>query len=180
MTLSILIATMPSRRQKLRELLNNLRNQGEEFQDVEIRISSRMDINIGEKRNSLLSQATGKYVVFIDDDDIVSEDYIPLILEACKSGSDCIGISGVITTNGLRKRQWHISITYGKWFERNGIYYRTPNHISPVKREIALLAGFPNISHGEDFEYSKRLIPLIKSETVIRKNIYWYDFKTKK
>lgn len=178
MVLSILIATMPSRKQELRRLLENLRDQCEEFDDVEILINSRMDVNIGQKRNLLLAEAKGDYIVFVDDDDHVSENYVWCIIQACAIGNDCIGISGTITTNGLKERQWHISKAYGKWHERNNIYYRTPNHISPIRRELALAAGFPEIAHGEDFEYSKRLLPLLKSETIIKGNLYWYDFKT--
>lgn len=104
-----------------------------------------------------------------------------MILEACKSGADCIGISGIITTNGHDKRQWHISKEYGKWFTGpDGTYYRTPNHISPVKRELALQAGFPEIPFGEDAEYSRRLLPLLKTEVKIEQNIYHYKYVSKK
>lgn len=134
------------------------------------------DCIIGKKRNDLLKIAKGKYIVFVDSDDIVSPNYISLILEACKSGSDCIGISGVITTNGGNKKQWHISRDNAGWYERDNVYYRTPNHISPVKRELALQAGFPEISFAEDAEYSRRLVPLLKTETKIEQNIYHYKY----
>jgi len=100
-----------------------------------------------------------------------------LILEAIQSNSDCIGISGIITTNGRDQRQWHISKEYGHWHTApDGTYLRTPNHISPVKRELALQAGFPEIPFGEDAEYSRRLLPLLKTETIIKENIYHYKY----
>lgn len=179
MKLSILIATMPDRRKELRGLLEDLRSQCEDFEDVEIVINSRMDINIGAKRNLLLSEAKGDYIVFIDDDDHVTEGYVSCIMAALSTSPDCVGISGIITTDGKNRKQWHISMGYRKWHQRNNTYYRTPNHISPVRRELALLAGFPEISHGEDHEYSKRLLPLLKSEVVIKGNIYHYDYKRK-
>lgn len=136
--------------------------------------------NVGIKRNRLLRQSTGEYIVFVDSDDEIASNYVSLILEACKSGADCIGISGIITTNGHDKRQWHISKEYGKWFTGpDGVYYRTPNHISPVKRELALQAGFPEIPFGEDAEYSRRLLPLLKTEVKIEQNIYHYKYITK-
>ena len=67
-----------------------------------------------------------------------------------------------------------------EWHQSGGIYYRTPNHISPVKRELALQAGFPEIAFGEDHEYSKRLLPLLKTETIIKENLYHYDFYEQK
>lgn len=176
-TLSIVIATMPSRKKKFDLLVTDLIfNQAKDF-PVSILADDSMSYNIGAKRNKLLHRATGEYVVFIDDDDKISPNYISLVLEACKSGSDCIGISGTITTNGQNKRQWHISKDYGRWYTGpDGTYFRTPNHISPVKRELALKAGFPEIAFGEDAIYSERLLPLLKTETIISQPIYHYDY----
>lgn len=176
--LSILIATMPSRVNKFCDLILLLQKQ--QTDEVEIRADKSMEYNIGTKRNKLLQQAKGEYVVFIDDDDHVSDNYVSLILEACKTGVDCIGINGKITTNGDNPHTWRISKQYGSWFENFGVYYRTPNHISPVRRELALQAGFPEISFGEDAEYSRRLLPLLKNETIITQPIYHYDYHTSK
>ena len=177
-SLSILIATMPSRKESFERLYQSLVNQGE-FPDVEIIYDNSMEYNIGIKRNVLLSRAKGEYVVMADDDDFVSESYIESILNAIEPSPDCVAINGIITTNGYDKRKWFISKEYGHWFTgTDGTYYRTPNHISPVKRELALKAGFPNISFGEDSVYSQRLIPYLKTETIIEEPIYYYDYKT--
>jgi len=180
-TLSILIATMPSRLEKLDELMFSLNKQLIPFQnEVEIIIDPVISYNIGIKRNKLLQKANGEYIVFIDDDDHISDNYLWCIMQACSIGNDCIGISGIVTTNGGAPMQWHISKEYGKWYQSGGVYYRTTNHISPVKRELALQAGFPEIAFGEDAEYSRRLLPLLKSETIIKGNLYHYDYLTKK
>lgn len=181
LTLSILIATLPQRLDQLDKLMVEVNKQCNPFIDqIEIVIDPRVDINIGQKRNSLLQKAKGEYIVFIDDDDHIFPNYIWSIMQACSIGSDCIAISGIITTNGKNERQWHISKEYETWHQVGGIYYRTPNHISPVKRELALQAGFPEIVFGEDAEYSRRLLPLLKTETIIRGNLYHYDFYEKK
>ena len=74
---------------------------------------------------------------------------------------------------------WHISKDFGFWYEQRGVYYRTPNHISPVKRELALLAGFPEIAFSEDAEYSKRLLPHLKTEVKIPGILYYYRYESK-
>lgn len=189
--LSILIATMPHRKQVFLSLMGFLNDQIYSKPDshqniyllhpVEIISDSSLDYSIGIKRNKLLQMANGEYVVYIDDDDEITSNYVSLILEACKSGADCIGISGIITTNGHDKRQWHISKEYGHWHTApDGTYLRTPNHISPVKRELALQAGFPEIAFGEDAEYSRRLLPLLKTEVKIEQNIYHYKYVSQK
>jgi glycosyltransferase involved in cell wall biosynthesis len=181
LTLSILIATLPQRLGQLDNLMIEVNKQCNPFIDqIEILIDPRVDINIGQKRNSLLQKAKGEYIVYIDDDDHIFPNYIWSIIQACSIGNDCIGISGIITTNGHKQTQWHISKEYKTWHTANGIYYRTPNHISPVKRELALQAGFPEIAFGEDAEYSRRLYPLLKTETIIKGNLYHYDYQQKK
>lgn len=181
MKLSILIATMPKRKGQFDDLKLNLDIQIARLEDsVEILWDDSLKYNIGKKRNKLLSRANGEYVVFIDDDDHVAYNYVQLILEAIKEGSDCIGISGIITTNGKNEKHWHISKDYGEWKEENNIYLRTPNHISPVKRELALKAGFPEIERSEDAEYSRRLLPMLNTETKIKGIIYWYKYDNRK
>lgn len=177
MILSILIATMPKRQETLNRLLRNLRSQSNA--DIEIITDDSMDYNVGVKRQLLLEKAKGNYIVYIDDDDQVAKDYISKILEASKSNADCMAITGIITTNGLYAKKWYISKKYGRWFEKNNIYYRTPNHISPVKRTIALQAGFPPISQGEDAEYSNRILPLLNTEVRIEGNLYFYQYRNR-
>lgn len=185
MEISILIATLPIRSYMFDKLVfklyDQIRKSGNR-NSVEIIYddSSPIVMNIGQKRNALLKRAKGDYITFIDDDDTISDDYILKIVKACKSGADCIGISGIITTNGQNEQPWHISKDFERWFVRGNTYYRTPNHISPVKRELALKAGFPEISHGEDYEYSMILLPLLKTETKIEGNIYHYDYRNDK
>lgn len=199
--LSVLIATMPKRSWDLNVLLVALTSQLQDITlseqvpsekpslwdpetvynpPVEILVDASMDYNIGVKRNKLLERATGKYIVFVDDDDEVAPNYLKQLCLATIMDVDCIGISGLITTDGRNQRQWRISKEYGSWYERNGVYYRTPNHISPVKRELALQAGFPEIAFGEDAEYSRRLLPLLKTEVIIPGNLYFYKYVSNK
>jgi glycosyltransferase involved in cell wall biosynthesis len=197
--LSVLIATMPKRSWDMNTLLVSLSSQfasidlpvinkepslfdnGTPFNPpVEIIIDDSMDYNIGVKRNKLLARAKGDYIVFCDDDDEIYPDYLAKICRATLTKPDCIGISGVISFNGKNRRQWHISKEYGSWYERGNTYYRTPNHISPVRRELALQAGFPEISFGEDAEYSRRLLPLLKTEVIIPGILYHYKYISNK
>jgi len=180
--LSILIATIPTRFDVFDKLRMNIHEQIllHGLEDcIEVLYDASMHYNIGAKRNRLLLLSNGEYIVFVDDDDLVSHDYIRKVSIACRYGSDCIAINGTITFNGTNERQWYISKEYGSWYEKNNIYYRTPNHISPVKRELALQAGFPEISFGEDAEYSRRLLPLLKTEVIINEPIYHYRYVQK-
>ncbi len=121
-------------------------------------------------------------MVFIDDDDWVAHNYIELICDRIASDPniDCIGMRGHITTNGSNPKQWKISKDCKRWYEENNIYFRTPNHISPVRREISLKAGFPDVSFGEDAAYSAGILPYLNSESFINEDLYHYRFVSNK
>ena len=171
--LSILIVTLDSRQEMFQTLKNNLHAQI--TPEVEVLISKdNGESSIGAKRNSLLKTANGEYISFIDDDDNVSITYVVKILDAIKNKPDCVGIEGIITLNDIGPRKFIHSLKYKNWFEEGEVYYRFPNHLNPIKREIALKVGFPDISNQEDKAYSYNIQGLLKTETYIDEPIYFY------
>lgn len=175
MRLSILICSLKHRETELNRLLTILNPQL--TVDVEVLVETDGgELTIGGKRNILLNKAVGDYVCFIDDDDIVSNDYVSKILKAIETNPDCVGIEGEVTFNGNKPKKFIQSIRYNKWFEENNIYCRCPNHLSPVKREIALQVMFPEISFQEDRVYSARIYSYLKKESFIDGIIYFYKF----
>lgn len=186
MILSILICTLEDRLSSFMKLLRELHNQIHEAElQNEIEIESESDngeMSIGKKRQKLLNRAKGDFIVFIDDDDYIMPSYIAEIAKAIKENpdADCIGIEGCITFNGINRKHWKISKDFGSWYEKDGVYYRTPNHISPVRREIAMKAGFIPANWSEDYEYSKAILPHLKKEAYIPKELYHYNYQSKK
>lgn len=175
--LSLLICTIPERKFWLGRLLESLKYQ--QTPEVEIIVEKdNVDMSTGDKRNMLLKEAKGDYIAFIDDDDEVSPDYIAKTLTALQSNPDCCSLNGMLHKhwNGqiIRENPFFHSLKYKKWFERGGAYYRNPNHLNAVKRELALQVLFPGINDGEDKDYSMRLLPLLKTEARIDGVIYHY------
>lgn len=177
MKLSILILTIPGREHLLEQLLARLRPQLVS-KPVEVLIH-RGKGTIGFKRNALLRRAEGEWVVYVDDDDLVAYGYVDKILLALEQDPDCVGISGLLISKG-KQRHWHISKDYGQWHEKDGVYFRTPNHISPVRKSIALTVGFPEINFGEDAAYSRGILPLLKTEVKIEGVMYVYRYNSNK
>ena len=174
--LSILIASLEDRGAKLRKLHGFLERQ-EVTGAVEILLSvDNGEKTTGQKRNELMMQAAGEYIVYVDDDDLVSPDYVIKILEAIDTHPDCCGMEGVITfaKTGVKRKFIH-SMRIRGWYEREGIYFRCPNHINPVKRSLALQAKFPDLTWGEDRVYSDKLSPLLQTEVMIMGPIYFYN-----
>ena len=187
MKLSILICSLEKRKEQLAELLAELNLQitscdATAIVEVITEVDSKQ-ITTGAKRNNLLNKAQGKYICFIDDDDHISNDYLRLILEATESDADCIATTGIYSINGGHHVKWRLSkdfIDEDKFDSqiKEIVFFRRANHLSPVKRELALQAMFPDQSNREDREYSSRLNPFLKTEVKIEKSIYHYDFKS--
>ena len=91
MKLSILVPTLDSRSLYLSMMLSSL--EGQLTPEVEVLTEiDRGEKTIGEKRNILLERATGDYISFVDDDDIVAYDYVDSILRAIETSPDVVGI----------------------------------------------------------------------------------------
>lgn len=171
--LSILTPTLYSREGIFKNLAKVLKSQSNA--DVEmLAVCDNGEKTIGQKRNELLNAAKGDYVVFVDDDDMISPFYIHGILTAIKDNPDCVGIEGIITQAGIGPKKFVHSLQYNDWFEKDDIYYRCPNHLNPIKREIALDCMFPEISWQEDKSFSERLKGKLKTEVYIKGPIYFY------
>jgi glycosyltransferase involved in cell wall biosynthesis len=171
--LSILTATMHERNGIFRNLAKVLKAQSTPEVEM-LAICDNGELSIGAKRNQLLEAAKGDYVCFVDDDDMISPFYIFGILTAIKDNPDCVGIEGIITSTGIGPKKFVHSLQYVDWFEKDDVYYRCPNHLNPIKREIALDAKFPETYFGEDKEFSQRLKGKLKTEVFIKGPIYFY------
>lgn len=179
MRLSILIATIPQREAELKSLMEIITpNLTDDVQCLTA--CDNCIMSIGEKRNKLLEASSGDYVVFVDDDDIVPDYYVSEILKAVETSPDVVGIEGIITTRGVNPKVFKHSLQYDHWFEEDGIYYRNPNHLNPVKRDIALEVGFKCVRRCEDRIYSARIKDLLKTEVVIPKVMYYYQYNPSK
>lgn len=178
-TVSILICGLYDRSEDLARLLNVLKPQL--TSEVELLFClDKKESTTGTKRNQLLDSATGKYVVFIDDDDLVSETYVQDILEAARNDTDAIVFKGWMTVNGEDKQYFELSKDF-RYAKRGDVFIRYPNHIVPIRATIAKQFKFPDVSYGEDYAWATEIHKsnLIKTETKIDKEMYYYLWKTK-
>lgn len=185
--LSILICTIEGRENKLNELMACLAlqiKQNNLINNIEILTSKdkRGEHTIGFKRNTLLQNCTGEWAAFIDDDDMVSFDYLPSIIKILRENSpDVIGIQGIITTDGSNPKTFIHSLKYTTWYEQGGMYYRPPNHLNPIRTSIGKQFTFPESNHGEDREWSMAICNAgaLKTEYFVEKPCYFYNYVNK-
>ncbi|HEY3401739.1 MAG TPA: glycosyltransferase [Ohtaekwangia sp.] len=181
MKLTLLIPTLnePFYINRLARLLEVLKPQVDRWsRDVEYRINDAgRFMTTGQKRNLMVANCDSDYFAFIDSDDLVSADYLEEIMFALSKEPDCVTMCGWMTTDGKDKRDWTIKLG-SEYYEKNRHYYRWPNHLAVMKRELVSKVKFPDKVTGEDYDWSKRIheMKLLKTEVHITKQIYFYDF----
>lgn len=181
--LSILVCSTHNRYDNfLQNILDELFSQWEALpkkDEVEILalVDNKMMI-LGGKRSKMVEIAQGEWVAFFDDDDRPSPDYLKELVEATNSEADVIVFKASVSLNGDDPKPCYYSKDYHGDHNDPGAYYRLPNHLMCVKREIALQVKFPLLGFGEDSDYAKRLKPLLKTEHNINKTLYFYDFNS--
>lgn len=134
-----------------------------------------------------MEMATGEYVAFIDDDDEITSRYLPEVLMALEEHRpDVVGMIGLLRWQRSRWRltehRFYHSIQYSKWFETGPMmtreYFRPPNHLNPMRRELAQQVPFMDTNFGEDKDFSMRLQKsgLLRKEVMIGQPIYQYNY----
>jgi glycosyltransferase involved in cell wall biosynthesis len=186
--LSILIPTLHSRQDAAQRLFTDLYRQVETLPEpmrVEILTAlDEQDRPVGQKRNELLAKARGRDVCFIDDDDEVEPDYVAALLAAMDASphADCVVFRGQYYVDGRAELEFDFDLQYTAYRNTAQRYERTPNHLCPVKRHLALAARFDAVNRGEDAAYARRLRPMLRTQSVCRdsfgqkRRLYHYRF----
>ena len=191
-TLSILIPSLSSRElmfnRLLEEISQQIKRNGLEKSVQTISLIDDGAMSIGEKRNRLMGMATNDYTVFIDDDDWIHKDYVGLVFRAIQSKPDVVGICGEISmgtpSRAIRSRKFYHVVSNKTYHNSQRGYERPPNHINPMKRNLALSCPFPDKSFGEDTDWAMELLRSgvwnRANQVYIPECIYFYRYNPNK
>lgn len=185
MKLSILIASIPSRLTNgLKPLMDEIERQiGDKSVEI-LALTDNKRRTIGMKKEVLVQAANGKYLAFIDDDDMVCEGYIDEILAHVDSGVDVIhwqqkcilnNENPFICYHGLKHSNQEAHKKNGRWVDIT----RQPSHTSAWKAELAKRHHFNDVSYWEDWDWAKRLVAEAKTEINIPKVLSIYEWSAK-
>jgi glycosyltransferase involved in cell wall biosynthesis len=190
---SVLILSIPSRNESLMAAMKQLQEQADatgQGKAVEILVLlDNRSKSIAEKRNDLLQAARGKYIVFLDDDDAISKEYMSKILKAIDEHDvDCISFNQWCTINGEPMNvEFGIGNPHGHlWRDEDGFLgdiKRPPYHMCVWRREIAVSEAFKpvygaNGQSSEDIDWLMRLYPKIQTEHHIPDALHGYIYSS--
>ncbi|MBY0404131.1 MAG: glycosyltransferase family 2 protein [Cyanobacteria bacterium] len=173
--LTVLIPTMPERKEFLDILLRELERQG-----LKVLIDSREAPSSGKKRNALLADVETTFVSFVDDDDWISWDYGKMLSLAIQSApqSDYIVFDAAYFIDQESGKLAKFGIEYSGWQWAPDSYYRDGSHIMCWRTSIARSYPFPDFTFCEDRNWTPGVVPLVKNQARIEKILYAYEFLT--
>lgn len=157
-------------------LLDHLHQQAVSGVEI-LALEDNMTRSIGAKRNALLGASQGRYVVFVDDDDWVADDYVASLLAGAEQHVDVVTFNGEVTLNGGTPFLVRYSLEYRQSHNLDRMWLRIPNHLCAIRRELAVAVSFPDVCVGEDADYATRLRPTLRTEHHIERVLYWYRYR---
>ena len=182
MKLSILIPSLVDRGPFLTRILDILRPQL--TKDVELLVNIDAQARtIGAKRNAMLHSAEGEYISMVDDDDVVSPNYVACMLAGIETGADVVAIRGRVFKDGIHIGEF-IDTPYTEWktVAQNGkqIFLRGVQHLDAIRREIALSTRFEDRGFGEDsrWSYAVQETKMVNTWHCVGEPIYDYLWRT--
>lgn len=165
--LSVLIPSLPERMDSLRELLACIPP------DPRVEIIVLMDNRrrqVGAKRNAMMAMAQGRYVAHIDDDELLSPDYLERVLPELEHGDDLVAYDAGVSFNS--SPEFRVRTVLGAAIEQpqhlpHGRYsdiVRPPWHWCCWRTDFARRFQFPE-DHGwtEDWGFLKQALPEVKT-----------------
>jgi hypothetical protein len=177
---SICIPTLASRQEKFLSLLQLLLPQAEACEaGVEVvALYNNGERPLANVKQDLLMSAHGSYISFVDDDDRVADDFVPVIAAAMAGEqADYIAFRHALYEDGVLNPTTVVTgIQYNGWYDDPPrALIRDVTQINPVRATIARQADFR--AHGypfEDVAYVSAIRPLLHIQVSIERVMYHY------
>ena len=181
--LSVLIPSVPSRRELAWKLFDKISGQAAVLPDVDglcqvevlLLLDNKMR-TVGKKRGSLVRASRGDYVTFVDDDDDVSDDYVSLILQSTGRNPDLIVFDSHVTINGIGPTLCQHGIAFENEQYRPEGFKRKPWHIHAWRGDYARVTPFPDLMYGEDWPWCESMLKTVTKHVKIDRPLYHYRF----
>lgn len=184
---NILILTQPSRERYLARLSGILFPQLNALNpDVRVpQVAATVklfepEFTLGENRQRMVEASSAEYVSFVDDDDLVSPDYVARIFPLL-DGVDMVGFNVACFIDGKPIGIARHSLRYGEWVEDANGYYRDLSYMTPMRRALVLRSRIEG-GYGEDRRWAARLRALrcVWTEHYVDEVLYEYLYRTNK
>jgi cellulose synthase/poly-beta-1,6-N-acetylglucosamine synthase-like glycosyltransferase len=132
-SLNVCIPSIIERRDKLAALIQRIEQLAEGY-DVKILFAvDNKEMSIGAKRQALLNACAADYMVMLDDDDNLHDEYFEHVMPLLEKNPDCVGYYELVV--GKTVQEVKHSITCKQWTDSP--LQRTPFYKTPIRTELA-------------------------------------------
>lgn len=169
--LTLMVLTQPTRGMFLDRLIRELGPQLYNYQGI-VSLDIKMcdpSIGVGENRQLLREQAEGQYSCFVDDDDLLADDYLDRVVPLL-DGVDYIGFYLQRFDDFVPTIRVKHSLTEGNI-----------SHINPILTEKALTVPMSG-GFGEDRRWWNPIKEsgIVQTENFIDGTMYFYYYRSNK
>lgn len=176
--LSILVPAIPSRWDKFKKIFDKLNKQA--TKDVEVLgLIDNKKRSIGAKRDALKTLVNGEYMLYVDDDDDVSDDFVKEILKGIKKKPDVIVFKQRALIDKLEGVIDFDLKNENEQFKPNEVTKRKPFTCCAWKSSLGKVVKFPDLMYGEDAGWLRPLWEKAKTQYKIDKILHTYIFDSK-
>ena len=152
---TILIATIQGRERSLTALVSAIHTLRQQICPT-LRITVTLgydnrESTIGAKRDRMLQAAEGKYVSFIDDDDMVTAAYFEDAAATVAGNFDCMRLRGQMAQHTFTHSMSHKLLDP---MANATTFLRPPNHLNVMKADIAKTVRYRDARNGEDLDWT--------------------------
>jgi hypothetical protein len=169
---TIMIPTIVGRESRLYTLLETIEERRKRIcpsLKIEVRLSfDNREKKIGTKRQELLMSVKGKYMSFVDDDDLLTDAYFEDALATIQGNYHVCRLRGQMNQYTFTHS---VANTLNKPMCEGDVFLRPPNHLNIMLSDIGKLFSFGDAIRGEDLDWTIRL-----AKSGILKNEYTSDY----
>ena len=183
-TWAILVPTLGERRPLFERLMTGLLPQLDPYGGA-VRVIGWFNNGsppLPKIRQRMVETAGTEYVSFVDDDDLVSRDYVAEIVAALAGRPDYVGFQVQCYSDGAPIGVAYHSLEYRRWRNLPGRYERDISHLNPMRTTHALRADFSLARAGraEDRVWADQLrrARVLKTQVVVPRILYHYLYST--
>ena len=155
---TIMIPTIVGRESRLYLLLESIEQRRKRIcpsLKIEIKISfDNREKKIGTKRQELLMSSKGKYMSFVDDDDLLTDAYFEDALATIEGNYHVCRLRGQMNQYTFTHS---VENTLDKPMCVGDVFLRPPNHLNVMLSDIGKLFTFGDAVRGEDLDWTIRL-----------------------
>lgn len=171
---SILIASLARRSEQLAQVLDDLGRQMQPGIEV-IVYRNHGEIPLSHIRQSLVEEARGEYLNFVDDDDRLPDYYVSEVLPLL-DGVDYIGWRMQAYMNGQPLKPTYHTLESDGWWETSYAFYRDVSHLNPVRADLAKQCDFRKAAPPEDVSWTEQIRDLVHTQNLCSDRVMYHYY----